>query len=57
MTPLRWLIPVAALILGQSCAQAHRIQVMTVLANDNCKTTTVGVRLIDYAALAEEYLS
>jgi hypothetical protein len=53
MTPLRFIVSVALLLVGQGCADAHQIQVMTVLANGNCKTTEAGVRLIDYAALAE----
>lgn len=53
MRPLRLLMPIAALLFTANCAPAHRVQVMTVLSNDNCKTTTAGIRLIDYAALAE----
>ena len=34
------------------CAQARHVEVMTVLANGNCQTTEIGVRTIDYAALA-----
>lgn len=40
----------ATLLIG--CAQAHRVDVTTVLANDNCRTDEAGVRAIDYAALA-----
>jgi hypothetical protein len=53
MNALRFILSVAVLILGNGCAEAHRVQIMTVLANGNCKTTEAGVRLIDYAALAE----
>jgi PrcB C-terminal len=34
------------------CAQPQRVDVTTVLANDNCRTDEPGVRAIDYAALA-----
>jgi hypothetical protein len=34
------------------CAESHRVDVMTVLSNANCQTSEVGVRSIDYAALA-----
>ena len=53
MTLLRFIGSVALLLLAHGCAEAHRIQIMTVLSNGNCKTTEAGVRLIDYAALAE----
>jgi len=44
----------AALVaaLSGGCAQARHVDVMTVLANANCQTTEIGVRAIDYAALA-----
>ena len=53
MTKFGMLIPMATLLAGFGCAQAHRVVVMTVLTNGNCQTTGTGVRLIDYAALAE----
>lgn len=34
------------------CAEAHHVDVMTVLANANCQTSEAGVRVIDYATLA-----
>lgn len=53
MKLLRSLLTIVGLLFGHGCAEAHRVQVMTVLSNGNCKTTTAGVRVIDYAALAE----
>jgi hypothetical protein len=53
MTFLRFIVSVATLLLIHGCAEAHKIQVMTVLTNGNCKTTEAGVRVVDYAALAE----
>jgi PrcB C-terminal len=53
MKPLRALIGIVAALLGHGCADAHRVNVMTVLSNASCQTTTPGVRIIDYAALAE----
>ena len=53
MTPLRFIVSGALLLVVQGCTGAHQVQVMTVLANGNCKTTEAGVRLVDYAALAE----
>jgi len=53
MKPSGLLLTIAALLSSYGCAQAHRVEVMTVLANGNCKTNTAGVRVIDYAALAE----
>ena len=38
--------------LNAGCAQAHHVDVMTVLANGNCQTTEIGVHAIDYATLA-----
>ncbi len=40
----------ATLVVG--CAQAQHVDVTTVLANGNCRTNEVGVRTIDYEALA-----
>ena len=53
MTLLRFVVSLTLLLVGQGCADAHPIQIMTGLANGNCKTTQPGVRLIDYAGLAE----
>ena len=53
MKSFRSLLTTAVLLCCHGCAEAHRVQIMTVLTNGNCKTTTTGVRLIDYAALAE----
>src|SRR5258708_7646534 len=38
---------------SSGCAQAHHVDVMTVLANANCQTAEIGVRAIDYATLAK----
>jgi len=35
------------------CADAHRVDVVNVLNNGNCRTSETGVRLIDYKTLAE----
>jgi hypothetical protein len=35
------------------CAEAHHVDVMTVLTNGNCQASEVGVRAIDYATLAK----
>ncbi len=43
---------VATACLNAGCAEAHHVDVMTVLANGNCQTTEIGVRAIDYATLA-----
>jgi len=43
---------VAAASLATSCADAHHVDVMTVLAQGNCQTEKTGVELIDYATLA-----
>jgi PrcB C-terminal len=43
---------VATACLNAGCAEAHHVDVMTVLANGNCQTNEIGVRAIDYATLA-----
>jgi hypothetical protein len=43
---------VAATSLAAGCADAHHVDVMTVLAQGNCQTEKTGVQLIDYATLA-----
>jgi PrcB C-terminal len=53
MMQLRVLAATVVLLLGNACADVHRVTVMTVLSHGNCQTTAVGVRIIDYAALAE----
>jgi hypothetical protein len=53
MSALRFALSITVVILVNGCTEAHRVQVMTVLANGNCKTSEAGVRVIDYAALAE----
>jgi hypothetical protein len=45
------LLVIAVFLLG--CADARRIDVVSVLKSGNCATSDVGVRLIDYKALAE----
>ncbi len=45
-------ITLVVIALDAGCAQARHVDVMTVFANGNCRTTEVGVRAIDYAALA-----
>jgi hypothetical protein len=53
---VRWLGCAATLIaatsLAAGCADAHHVDVMTVLAQGNCQTEKTGVQLIDYATLA-----
>ena len=43
----------AALAALDGCAEADRVAVMTVLNHGNCQTTTTGVEVIDYAAVAQ----
>jgi hypothetical protein len=43
---------IAAASLATACADAHHVDVMTVLAQGNCQTEKTGVELIDYATLA-----
>lgn len=38
--------------LAAGCADAHRVDVMTVLAQGNCQAEKTGVQLIDYTTLA-----
>jgi len=45
------LLAIAPLSFG--CADAHRVNVVTVLNNGNCRTSDAGVRLIDHKTLAE----
>lgn len=45
-------VAVVIACLNAGCAEAHHVDVMTVLANGNCQTTETGVRTIDYATLA-----
>jgi hypothetical protein len=42
-----------ALAMLCGCAGARHVTVMTVFDHGNCRTDTAGVRLIDYAELAE----
>ena len=44
------LIAATASIAG--CADAHHVEVMTVLTHGNCQTNETGVHVIDYATLA-----
>lgn len=43
---------IAASSLSGGCAEAHHVEIMTVLANGNCQTTDTGVHLIDFVTLA-----
>jgi PrcB C-terminal len=42
----------ALIAFVEGCANAHHVDVMTVLEQGNCQTETTGVQLIDYATLA-----
>jgi hypothetical protein len=51
---LHFRIPfVAVLAALGGCADADRVTVMTVLNHGNCQTTTTGVQMIDYEAVAQ----
>jgi len=52
MMLFRLLSCVFAIVATAACADAHRIDVTTVLSHGNCRTDTVGVTEIDYATLA-----
>ncbi len=45
-------VAITTTCLNSGCAEAHHVDIMTVLANGNCQTTEIGVRAIDYKTLA-----
>jgi PrcB C-terminal len=53
MTMLQRLCFAVAFAALTGCADARHVTVMTVLDHGNCRTDVTGVRLIDYAELAQ----
>jgi hypothetical protein len=48
----RW-FPAMLMAMAGGCAEANRVDVMTVLSHGNCQTTRTGVQVVDYSAVAQ----